>query len=112
MSGEEVSTYCDTWGVGGGEKGRGANGWVGPMKFVVVVPMGEETVKGRGFGEVLGESLRKLGLEGAGLSTLVRYDFSPTGQPPRQPEVQKGVLFIGREYLAIVSVSLVLALIG
>jgi hypothetical protein len=83
---------------------------------VVVAPVGEDVVKslkGRDSEVLLGESWKALGLEGAeGLSTFVKYDFSPTGKPPRQPEVKDGVLFVGSEYLAIVSFSLGLSMCG
>lgn len=80
---------------------------LGAPKHLVVVPLEEETVKGKGHEELLSESYRSLGLKGVdGVSTLLKWDYSPAGTRPGKSEGGNGGLFTGEEYLVIVSLSL------
>ncbi|KAK0644453.1 hypothetical protein B0T16DRAFT_495270 [Cercophora newfieldiana] len=74
----------------------------GAAKYVVVVTVGEGVVEGRegDLEGLLGESRGKLGVEG-GTSTLVRMNFRKAEIPPREEEVRRGELFIGREYVVL-----------
>lgn len=90
------SACCDAWPY-----------WMltptGPPKHVVVVPIDAAVAESQTPEEVLRPSLA---IDSPVRSVLLRYDFSPAKTPPRSAEIAEGKLFVGRSYVAFVSMRL------
>ncbi|KAK4449671.1 hypothetical protein QBC34DRAFT_380128 [Podospora aff. communis PSN243] len=80
-------------------------GVVGEARCVVVVPVGEETVKEMGEDEddgasVVLESAKMMGVQGNVQSVIMRYEYSPMGAGSKEEEGKEG-LFVGGKYLVL-----------